>query len=44
MTKIHARQEDLESLSVEDENDRRDAYDELKRGETLNLREATKGW
>jgi len=42
--KINAFREDLEILSPEDEIERRDAYDELKRGNTLNLREAIKNW
>ena len=42
--KINAFREDLEILSPEDEIERREAYDELKRGETLNLREAIKNW
>ena len=44
MTKIRVLQEDLETLSPEDENDRREAYDALKRGETLDLREVIKKW
>ena len=44
MAKINVLREDLEILSPEDENDRREAYGELKRGETLNLREAVKKW
>ena len=40
--KINAFQADLEMLSPEDEIERLEAYDELKRGETLNLREAVK--
>jgi len=44
MARIKAFQEDLEVLSSEDELDRREAYEELKRGETLNLREAIKNW
>lgn len=43
-SKIKAFQEDLEILSPEDESERREAYDELKRGVTLNLREAIKNW
>ena len=42
--KINAFQEDLEMLSPEDEIELREAYDEMKRGETLNLREAVKNW
>ena len=42
--KINALQEDLEILSPEDEIERREAYDELKRGNTMNLREAVKNW
>ena len=42
--KINAFQEDLEMLSPEDEIERREAYDEMKQGETLNLREAIKNW
>ena len=42
--KISAMQEDLESLSPEDEIERRDAYDEMKQGKSLNLREAIKNW
>ena len=42
--KINVLREDLEILSPEDENDRREAYGELKQGETLNLREAIKNW
>ena len=42
--KINAFHEDLEMLSPEDEIERRGAYDEMKRGETLNLREAAKNW
>jgi PHD/YefM family antitoxin component YafN of YafNO toxin-antitoxin module len=42
--KISAMQEDLESLSPEDEIERCDAYDEMKQGKTLNLREAIKNW
>ena len=42
--KINALQEDLEILSQEDEIERREAYDELKRGNTMNLREAVKNW
>jgi hypothetical protein len=44
MAKINAFREDLEILSPEDEIERREAYDEMKRGETLNLREAIKNW
>ena len=44
MTKINAFREDLEILSPEDEIERHEAYDEMKRGETLNLREAVKNW
>jgi len=42
--KINVLREDLEILSPEDESERREAYDEMKRGETLNLREAIKNW
>lgn len=42
--KINAFEEDLEMLSPEDETERREAYDEMKRSETLNLREAVKNW
>ncbi|MCX5814654.1 MAG: hypothetical protein NTX75_00215 [Proteobacteria bacterium] len=42
--RINAFREDLEILSPEDEIERREAYDELKRGETLNLREVVKNW
>jgi PHD/YefM family antitoxin component YafN of YafNO toxin-antitoxin module len=44
MGKINDMREDLEALSPEDEIDRRAAYGELNRGETLNLREAVKNW
>jgi PHD/YefM family antitoxin component YafN of YafNO toxin-antitoxin module len=44
MAKINALQEDLETLSPEDEIERREAYAELKRGKTLNLQEAIKNW
>ena len=44
MARINVMRKDLETLSPEDEIDRRDAYDELDRGETLNLREAVKNW
>jgi PHD/YefM family antitoxin component YafN of YafNO toxin-antitoxin module len=44
MAKIKTFQEDLELLSPEDEIERQEAYDELERGETLNLREAIKNW
>jgi hypothetical protein len=44
MAKISALQEDLETLSPEDEIERREAYAELKRGKTLNLQEAIKNW
>ena len=44
MAKISALQEDLETLSSEDEIERREAYAELKRGKTLNLQEAIKNW
>jgi len=44
VTKINVLREDLEMLSPEDENERREAYGELKRGETLDLREAMKHW
>ena len=44
MAKINALQEDLETLSSEDEIERREAYAELKRGKTLNLQEAIKNW
>ena len=40
--KINVLREDLENLSPEDERERREAYDELKSGDTLNLREAIK--
>ena len=42
--KVSALREDLESLSSEDEVERREAYDEMERGKSLNLREATKNW
>lgn len=42
--KIKAFREDLEILSPEDEIERREAYGEMKRGETLDLREAIKDW
>jgi PHD/YefM family antitoxin component YafN of YafNO toxin-antitoxin module len=41
---IHTLREDLERLSPEDEIERRDAYEEMQRGETLNLQEAIKNW
>jgi PHD/YefM family antitoxin component YafN of YafNO toxin-antitoxin module len=44
MAKISVLQEDLETLSPEDEIERREAYAELKRGKTLNLQEAIKNW
>jgi hypothetical protein len=44
MAKISVLQEDLETLSPEDEIERREAYAELKRGKTLNLQEAVKNW
>ena len=44
MARIDVMRKDLEVLSPEDEIDRREAYGELKRGETLNLREAIKNW
>lgn len=44
IAKINVLRGDLEILSPEDENDRREAYAEMKRGETLNLREAVKNW
>jgi PHD/YefM family antitoxin component YafN of YafNO toxin-antitoxin module len=44
MAKINVFREDLEILSPEDEIERREAYDEMMRGETLNLREAIKNW
>lgn len=43
-SKLNAFQEDLEVLSPEDEIEQREAYDEMKRGKTLNLREAVKNW
>jgi hypothetical protein len=42
--KINTLREDLERLSPEDEIERRDAYEEMQRGETLNLQEAIKNW
>jgi PHD/YefM family antitoxin component YafN of YafNO toxin-antitoxin module len=44
MAKISVLQEDLETLSPEDEIERREAYAELKRGNTLNLQDAVKNW
>jgi len=41
---VSALREDLESLSSEDEIDRREAYAEMRQGESLNLLEATKNW
>ena len=42
--KIDIFSEDLEILSPEDKIERLEAYDEMKRGETLSLREAIKTW
>ena len=42
--KICVLRDDLVMLSPEDEIERREAYDEMKRGETLNLREAIRSW
>jgi PHD/YefM family antitoxin component YafN of YafNO toxin-antitoxin module len=42
--KISVLRDDLVMLSPEDKIERREAYDEMKRGETLNLREAIKSW
>jgi hypothetical protein len=44
MVKINVMRNDLEILSPEDEFERRQAYDEMERGATLNLREAIKKW
>lgn len=44
MKKINVLREDLEILSPEDEIDRQEAYGELERGETLNLREVIRNW
>jgi len=44
MAKINTWRQDLETLSPEDKLDRREAYAELTRGESLDLRETVKKW
>ena len=44
MAKINTWRQDLETLSSEDKFDRREAYAELTRGESLDLRETVKKW
>ena len=44
MAKINTWSQDLETLSPEDKLDRREAYNELTRGESLDLRETVKKW